>query len=223
MAWNLHHRYPTRGVTDTTLQRVIGFLPFLLPLGCGLGGWLVAGLGLEVSISDYYHTNMRDWLEGILFLTAVFLMTYRGHQRIDNLVTTVIGLGALVILVFPCRPSLPIDPSPGRIGIFQLTPGASDSIHVPSAIAFFLLLAVYIGFFFTKGEGTPTPGKRRRNRFYIGCALTIVACLLVLWALAARAHGNLGLVGPVVFGLESVMLAAFGAAWLVKGDTLWRD
>ena len=132
-------------ISYMSLRRLIGILGMLLPFICVLGGFLFSALCIQQSISFYYHTNMRDFFVGLLIGISFFLITYKGYELIDIIVTSSIGITGFCVAAFPCflsKNSLPI-------GIFQLNPEISDNLHVISATIFFILLAINSIFLFT--------------------------------------------------------------------------
>lgn len=60
-------------ISYLALRKAIGYLGIALPFVVVLGAWLLKGLGIQSSISDYYFTDMRDVFVGILFSIGVFL------------------------------------------------------------------------------------------------------------------------------------------------------
>jgi hypothetical protein len=77
---------PPEIISYYTMRRAIGILGITLPL------ILVAGSSLfgpceevQISISAYYHTNMRNIFVGLNCAVALFLFAYRGHDWMDNL------------------------------------------------------------------------------------------------------------------------------------------
>jgi hypothetical protein len=81
-------------ISYRTLRKIVGILGLSLPftlLGGGyvinvlLNGGLVFDLGVENSVSSYYHTEMRDVFVGTLCVIGFFLLSYRGHERKDNI------------------------------------------------------------------------------------------------------------------------------------------
>ena len=87
------------------MRQAIGVAGMALPLGCYLAGLLFSGLGLQNSISAYYYTNVRDVFVGILVCVGLFLLAYKGHERIDNLATSISSLFALPWRYGPDRAS----------------------------------------------------------------------------------------------------------------------
>ncbi len=201
-----------------SLRRLIGILGILLPFICVLGGLLFSDIPIRTSISSYYHTNMRDSFVGLLVGVALFLITYKGYERIDNIVTSIIGFTALGVAIFPCRYSIA---STQPLGIFQRTPTISNNIHLVCAFTFFFLLAINSIFLFTltKSKDIPkTRDKKIRDYIYIGCGIIILmslAILLIRSLVGAEAENSKTL---LIF--ETIMLLAFGISWLVKGKTL---
>jgi amino acid permease len=86
-------------------------------------------------------------------------------------------------------------------------------LHYASAVALFVILAVFCLFRFTLSRGTKTPQKVLRNRVYRACGGVIVGCLILcLAALVAMPDS-----WRALFWLESIMVWAFALSWLVKG------
>ena len=177
------------------------------------GALLIAGVGLQGSISAYYYTVMRDVFVGSLCAQGVFLVSYRYRQR-DALLSTIAGI---LIIAVALLPTSPVDPTP--------TP-AQDMIgfvHLLCAGAFYLLLAYFCLFLFTRTheDGTPpTPRKVLRNRIYRLCGVGVL--------IGVAGAGIFGLAGgdlpwQPVFWFEALAGVAFGTAWLIKGEALLRD
>lgn len=205
------------------LRQLIGWLGILLPAICVLGGRIFAGLPCQRSISFYYHTNMRDFFCGILFVVAFFLITYKGDLTIDNIVTWAIGLAGIAVALFPTQ-GPPC--SPAHVGLFRVPADISDIIHLTAAAIFFFLLAMNSLFLFTLSKHKVQPAgsrKKIRNVFYVACGIVILLCLLLFPILKKTMGEDNFKQGSMVLILESVMLAAFGVSWLIKGETIWRD
>jgi drug/metabolite transporter (DMT)-like permease len=203
-------------------RRLIGILGMALPFLCWFAGAVFGKIGLQRSISYYYHTTARDLFVGVLFSVAAFLLTYKGRERIDILVNFPAGLAALGVAFFPCSEDgvLPGDP----VGLFRTTARAAERVHMTSAILFFTLLAVNALCLFTLGyrKGKKTPQGKVRFVLYIACGSLILLTLLVLLGFFL-AKSPLLKRSSLLFWLETVMLFAFGVSWLVKGRTIFRD
>jgi hypothetical protein len=210
-------------ISYVALRRWIGILGILLPFICLLGGWLFAGLSTQQSISSYYYTNMRDFFVGLLIGVSLFLLTYRGYERIDSIVARLSGIAGFCVAVFPCLyESSPVQP----VGIFQVIPATSNTIHLVSACLFFILLGCNSFFLFTMRQSKDAPitkSKGIRNSIYRSCGLIIFACIaLLLVFLLVWGPEEMHWTKAVLF-FETIMLCAFGFSWLVKGETLFRD
>jgi hypothetical protein len=209
-------------ISFVNLRRLIGLLGMLLPLVCFLGGALFAHLALQPSISSYYYTNVRDVFVGIMVGVSMFLISYRGYEAIDDLVSTVTGITGLGIALFPC---IVTSSSIQIVGFFQLQSAVSNIFHMTSAGIFFFMLAMNSIFIFTltDSKGHRTRNKKIRNAIYVACGVIILAALACLGILNLVLTPEQLNNTPVVFILETVLLEAFGISWLVKGQTILQD
>ncbi len=203
------------------IRRMLGWLGLALPLMLILGGWLSKG-AVEPSISDYYHTLMRDAFVGVLTAIGLFLITYPGHSRqpgehlSDDVITTLAGVAAFGVAYFPnevrTNANLLGSITQQMLG-YKLAAGA----HYLSAIVFLSALAAMC---LRKFARTARP---LRRRIYRTCGWTIVAMTLavivaswfkIMGPAAPQAAVNGGL---LVLWFEAVAVWAFALAWLVKG------
>jgi hypothetical protein len=185
------------------LRRAIGLIGLALPFVLILGKQLVQGGDLVGSLSGYYYTDLRDVLVGAMCAVGVFLLAYYGHDRIDNLASSVAGLGAIGLALLPTTPD-------HDVTAWDRTSGV---LHWVFAAVFFLSLAYFcLRLFPHDGEQPPGTGV-----VYRVCGVVILACLVLI--AATKAFGLLPALLPALW-LESVAVWAFGVAWLVKGQTL---
>lgn len=228
-----------------TLRRVLGLigiaLPFVLLIGENLRDRLaryavprVDRALIEVSISAYFHTGMRDVFVGSLCAIAVFLICYKGYQRIDNLVANAAGLAVLLVALFPTpevsreasEEALPIA---GSITLFSgryaPDPAFVGWVHFGAATVFLVLLAGMSLFLFTKSDpaAAPNPWKEQRNFIYRLCGVVMLFCVaaiavakLILGEAAERSTSY-------VFWFEALAVIAFGVSWLTKGKGFRDD
>ncbi len=226
------------------LRQVIGILGMFLPFAVV---FFAAVFGTEdclpqncfSTISATYHTNAGPIMVGLLFCVGLFLITYNGYDKQDNIVSTVSGIAAMGIAFFPCTLKvLSIDPSGHslgtRVGILHLPIEISNIIHLSLAATFFFLLAYNSFFLFTKTKDKEnmTKEKKNRNLLYRICGLVIfvsMICILVINLLYTFVFS----VNPpdfyafeytpygIVF--ETIMLIAFGLSWLTKGGAIMGD
>jgi len=203
------------------MRRVIGILGICLPVMVVLIGFLQNGLTFKGSISSYYFTNSRDIFVGILGTVALFLISYKGYDSTDNIITNLSGVFALGIIVFPTSMYLG---TAVKVGTFLINDNISEYIHLTFSAMFFIALAYNSIFLFTKqGEGEPTKEKMKRNIIYVICGILILLsliCILIFFVFFENTSAAKW-VPTLVF--ETVALIAFGFSWLVKGETLYRD
>jgi hypothetical protein len=209
-------------ISYLNLRNLIGILGILLALVCYLGGKLFAGLPIQPSISNYYHTNVRDLFVGLLVAVSLFLMTYKGYEVIDNIVSTVTGISALGIAIFPMLRAVG-DKTP--IGFFQVDPNFSYTLHKIFTVIFLLLLAGNSYFLFTLTDKTKemSTNKKKRNIVYKVCGILIFISLIALVIIKLKVRPQIVEQYSIVFVLETIMLVSFGVSWLVKGGTILRD
>ncbi|MEK6193046.1 MAG: hypothetical protein N2F24_02290 [Deltaproteobacteria bacterium] len=87
---------------------IIGVLGMGLAPIVAAGHWIMTQEGLRRSVSSYYHTGMRNWLVGTLFVIGFFLLSYRGHDPIDNRVGNLAWFFALGVALFPTKPDVAV-------------------------------------------------------------------------------------------------------------------
>jgi len=191
------------------LRKAVGWIGILLPFTLMLGVFFIFNEEIiQESISHYYYTEMGDVFVGALSAVALFMFFYTGYNIWDNLAGFVAGFSAIGVALFPVTEV-----------------GASDligKIHFTSAAVFFLTLAVFSLFLFTKKGPDPTPQKLIRNRIYVICGLIIIACMIAL-AIYINFIQTENSKSSFVFWTETVALVAFGVSWLTKGETLYPD
>src|SRR5438067_350055 len=89
-------------ISYRTLRQLIGWLGMALPVTILFYAYVVSTCGaLEPSISAYYHTGVRDIMEGILCATGIFMITYKGFDDRDKIVSRIAGACALGVAMFP--------------------------------------------------------------------------------------------------------------------------
>ena len=208
-------------ISYLTMRRLIGILGISLPFIVILGGLAQSDAGLQGSISGYYYTNMRDLFVGILSGVALFLLSYRGYEQIDDIVANLSGLFALGMILFP---TAMYSGKVVRVGMFLIADNISETIHLSFSALFFLALSFNSLFLFTRRHpGVMGKEKKRRNVIYRTCGIVMILAIacITLYNIFFRGT-SLAAINPVLI-LESVALCAFGISWLVKGHTLFRD
>lgn len=136
-------------ISYLTLRKLIGILGILLSPVLIIGN-LIFGWGVEQSISAYYFTVMRDIMVGTLVVTGAFLLTYKGYDLKDTIISSISGVSIMLVALVP----------------------AGNIIHAISAVIFFLSIAYMSYFQFTKG-------KTDHDWIYEVAGLVIIGCIIV--------------------------------------------
>jgi len=218
-------------LTDTyTLRKLVGILGMLLPLLLWLCLFIASGHPRPLdSISHYYFTRVSGIFVIIVSLMAVFLLIYKGEDTLDFYLSSLAGIFALCLLMFPtgnisdlcCDASRPY--SVTRLG----KSGLRETYHYVSAGIFLLSLACMSIWIFTRSDLPAAKRKRRkiiRNRIYRTCGVIMIASIALIFA------GFLEIIpagfydaNHLTFWLEAVAVESFGVSWWIKGETLFRD
>jgi len=197
------------------LRRFTGITGILLPVILLLGCCIYCTVCRQPSISDYYHSEMRDILVGVLFAIAVFLLFYKGYGVGDHRVSIWAGVSALGVAIF--------ETDPLQSEKFTFT----GIIHYISAVSFFTALIYFCLFLFTRTDPDKKPTKRKllRNKLYKICGYVMISCvgLIPIYGIwLSEAFPILKEFSPV-FWLETLALWAFGLSWTVKGEMVLAD
>lgn len=201
------------------VRRALGLLGFLLPFFLIFGGML-AQTAPQPSLSDYYHTVQRDIFVGVLFAIGIFLFSYRGYPKSadellsDDWITTIAGLGAFGVALFPNENPAQLISSPWHV-VFGLYPTAV--LHYVSAFVFLLSLAYICLVKFTRGANLV------RRRIYLACGWTVIAMTVATFVaswfkvMGPALPQRLVVEYNLVLWVESVAVWAFSVSWMVKG------
>lgn len=199
------------------LRKAIGVLGVAFPFVLALGAQIFFQTGLRSSVSSYYHTGMRDVFVGTLCAIGVFLLSYRGRQRRDDIAGNLGCLFAVGIALFPVAAEGDVTKSAILIGYF----------HQGFAALFFLTLIYFSLFLFTKKDPTKSPSKRKRqrNRIYIACGCIMVVCIALIALYKYPQPGMPAIPESYhpVFWLETIAVVAFGISWCTKGQAILKD
>lgn len=189
------------------LRRAIGCIGVALPFVLVVGQLIVDGT-VRHSVSAYYYSDMRDVYVGSLCAVGVFLLAYRGYGTADEVAGDIAAVAAVGVALFPTSPA---NPSAGQRVV--------GTMHLVFAGVFFLTLAFFCLFLFTRSRGPRTARKVHRNRIYYAAGAVILVCL------AGIAVGALLLPesSHAVLVMEAAAIVAFGISWLIKGETILRD
>lgn len=141
----------------------------------------------------------------ILGSAAFLLISYKGYEKIDDVILTCSGISGLMICLFPCA----VSDDAIKVGTFLIDQGVSNIVHGVSAVIFFGLLSYNSFFLFTKSGGEMTRNKKIRNIIYKVCGVGMIASFLILLLPAF----------PIkVWLMETIALFFFGVSFLTKAD-----
>ena len=217
--------HPNAKLLDVALLRTtLGYLGMGLPPVLLLGGCFIFREGLRDSLSSYYHSGMGDVFVGVLWVLGILLFAYKGYTRWDRYAGYAACVSAVGVAIFPTSTG---SDSPGNGEIFSIS-----TLHFICAAALFSTLIYFSGFSFTqkRKDKKPTKGKKRRNVVYVGCAIVMTGCMLLIGIYKIWFEGppssspsSSGWFKPV-FWLESIAVMVFGVSWFTKGESLlFRD
>lgn len=187
-------------INTLRLRAMIGWLGMLLP-------WIVVLLigYFPASISATWYTNACTVFMIILGSASLLLVSYKGYERIDDIILTCSGIAGLGICLFPCS----VPGVTGKVGTFLIGESASNIIHFVCAIIFFGLLAYNSFFLFTKSSGEMTKKKKIRNIIYKVCGVGMIASFAIM--LLPSFHVQVWLT-------ETIALFFFAISFLTKAD-----
>ncbi|OUR99454.1 hypothetical protein A9Q86_12875 [Flavobacteriales bacterium 33_180_T64] len=219
--------------SSKTLRKLIGISGMLLPIILIAITFLFFDLARPIeSISHYYYTRAGSVFTVILSMIAIFLIVYSGKKSIDFYISTIAGICALFVVFFPTGnlSSICCDTLKAYSVTYiegNASAGFREDFHLVSAGLFLLLLAYMSFFLFTKSNKSPElqgRKKRLRNKIYKGCAILIVASLIViglgfLKVIPAHVYNA----NQLTFWMETLAVESFGFAWLIKGEGLFKD
>ena len=210
-----------------TLRKLVGVLGILLPLLVYLFLQVTDNFNSVLpSISHYYFTRAASLFEIIVSLLAVFLMIYKGEKFIDYILSTIAGLSALLMLIFPTDNLRGYqDGKFDEVAVtFFTQSNFRPTFHYICAASFLLCLAFMALFLFTKTNPSKTPTKRKRirNWVYIACGVNMLLALATAF-LGKFIFPEYYDTHNFTFWMEVVALESFGVAWMIKGEAVLAD
>jgi len=203
------------------IRKVIGYLGFSLPIILVLFSLLpFYKTGIQNSISQYYFSDFREILTGILCAVSLFLISYKGTRnpnllKNDSLLTNIAGIMALLVAFFPTNAETCEEK------MYTIAPWCQNwmgTLHYIFAAIFFLIIANISISVFTIGQANNKDipvSALNENYIYKTCGYTMIGCLIMI---PLSDLLNLFPASTLVF--ESLALIAFGISWLIKGRAL---
>lgn len=212
-----------------SLRILIGILGVLLPPLLWLF-LLIASELTEVlpSISHYFYTRSNPILIIVVSLLAIFLLLYKGKATADFVLSSLAGLGAVFLLIFPtgnlCSEACRCDCPNYVISVLTVSP-FRETFHYISAATFLGCLAAMSLFLFTKTHKTvePTQQKLKRNSLYKFCGVMMILAMLVVFPGVKLIPSDFYDANHLTFWMETVAVEFFGISWLVKAELVLKD
>jgi len=192
--------------TYFSLRKAIGVIGMALPFVLMLGNYLIFdGNVVLPSISQYYHSPMRDVFVGGLISMASFLFFYSGYGKQDRIAGILAGFLALGVAFFPTS-------------IAGISEGGE--IHGVFAISLFVVLALISIFDFPRKR--PGMEKQATDTLQVICGFVMLGCIIATF-LYLFTRGFTKPEGYFIFIAESTALIAFGLSWFTEGLDLKRE
>jgi hypothetical protein len=187
-------------ISHAVLRKLIGWLGISLPFMLTIGNWISTGASPPGSLSGYYYTDMRNLFVGGLCALGVFLLSYRGYERPDGLITDVAG--ASMILVALC----PTKPPEGSLHHLTVQQDVVGDLHVLFAVTALLALGV-MTLRFARAQ------QRAEVLIHRACATAIFSCVL-LSAISSLMFRSININSRPLFICEVLAMLASGISWL---------
>lgn len=191
------------------LRKAVGILGIVLPFVLFFGALLFFQTPLRASISAYYHTDMGDVLVGTLFAFGIFLYSYKGYERADDVAGFWGCIFAIGVALFPTTPE---GETRGIVGI----------LHLVSTVAFFTTLIYFSLVLFVKSsQEKPYPKKKQqRNLVYKICGWVMIFAMVGIAAGFFLPAVSDWFGGSMIFWMETLAIWAFGISWFTKGEAI---
>lgn len=202
-------------VTHTyfTLRLSMGLSALAFPVLLSLGGWLVADLPYQASLSDYYYTPMGDIFVGMLIAIGASLTVYAGYSWQEDWVLNLGGgLAVAVALIPPARELVPCH--------YCLPLVTSSFWHGLAALSFFAAIG-WVCIFRARDTLELIPNEqvvRRYQQLY-----GLIGTLMIVAPLTALVFSAVLDEGRIVFWSEAFAVWVFAAYWLTKTYELNRS
>lgn len=213
----LYYKTKPELISYRQLRMLVGFIGFSLPIILIIGNCIDKKMFvLESSISHYYYSCMGDVFVGLLCAVAIFLFTYKGHEKeeedllSDSFTGNSACIFALCVAFFPTA----------EINVSQ---SPVSWIHYIAAGSFFSSLAYFSLVQFTKTKGELTGMKLIRNKVYKICGWAIVFSIGMLLLYNIPLVKTATEKTPYFITFEIVALWAFAFSWLVKAEVFLAD
>ncbi len=204
------------------LRRAVGIIGISLPIVLATVSFIACDCcSIQVSMSNYYHTCMRNIFVGVMCAISFFMFAYKGYEKEDRIAGLLAFIFALGVAWLPTN--FKGEACCNQLPYIEYT--WVGYVHYTSAA---LLFGVFIYFslvLFTRtySSGQMTARKRKRNTIYRICGYVMIGCVVFCgfysFLLKGRWPGLDKL--NIVFWCETLALWAFGTSWLTKGKVIY--
>lgn len=183
--------------------------------------------GIQISLSAYYYTNIREVFTGILFIVGFFLLVYQSDyvdpelQTKENLLVRIMGFAAIGVALIPteCNPKYAI--CQGMPSFIPNAGNFASTGHIIATIILFLTFAYVSYYIFPNNKDSEKNNKKKDEKnenTYRICALIIIGALLLLVINALlNFYNELELHTHMTLISETIILLSFGYSWFTKG------
>lgn len=189
-------------MSQLTLRKTLGILAIIFPLILIIGTQGKSYFYLLPTLSDSYWTNSGSVFIGMLCTVGLFLGSYKGYDKTDDIITNIAGICLILTAIFPMEG--------GKQYLFYFLPETlSNIIHHGIAFISFSLLGIMAFFQFPKSKLS-----KKRNLIYRICGIIIfisVIGLIPTKFIIGDEKYHLFLI------LEILIVESFGLSWLIKG------
>jgi len=217
-------------ISYKNLRQVIGWLGVALPILVLTQSILVGDCNyLQDSFNHYNSTLSNTIYNGILWGLAIVLLfypTYENDPKDEGTLTTIAGLCAIGVSVFPITPN-----SNSICTIFYWDESSLNAgIHNFCAGIMLLILSyISVSVFTRTGEGNNLRDNKhrwkvRRNYIYTTMGwITFLSVALIAMLTLLENDPDFSFTTKYIFWLEVSALLSFGISWIVKGGFVLTD
>lgn len=222
--------------TYKATRKGLAYIAIVFPLLLLGGGYFLAKLHLQGSMSAYYHASpfsqadellnpgshlhpgegvMRNWFVGLLFGLGIILLLYRGFTRMENFALTLAGCMGLGVALFPMAWGDEFK------GVRFTILGVQCSLHGACAVALFLCIG-YVCIFRASDTLPLIKDIKKRKRYAIAykwLGWAMIASPLMAFILSSVFHKQ----NAYTFFIELAGIWVFAAYWLVKGHEISKS
>jgi len=202
--------------TYFNLRSGLSLVALLLPIVLLAGALISSSFGLQPSISDFYHTPLRNFFVGVLISVGSFLYLYKGYKNKENVALNIAGVLALGVAFIPT--SVPESIQAAAPPWLPPDPFVWPLVHGIVAVTFFLAIAFVCIFCGDETVELIEEESLRTRYTWIYRILGILMVLLpagaaaLLWFSPARSY--------TIFAIETVAVWVFAAYWWTKSREL---